>query len=152
MMRKILKSKKPYVKQKYILQKSLNKILLISSIFIAISCSILPEGYEENLTSGTWVNVETLTVGTVTSQSTFSTDGIYDKVVISPGGTVTQKFFYETGYYVSKYAIILYEYSDNIGANPPVVGTPIYYRFTNDFNTLITSTNANMSLSQTWLK
>ena len=159
MMKKLLKNKNLYVKQKYTLQKFLNKLLLISSIFIALSCTILPEGYDENLTSGTWINIEKINtptgVDTIESKSTFSTDGIYDIEIddpTAPLGPVIQKFFYETGYYVSKYAIVLYEYSDITGANPPVIGTPIYFHFKDDFKTLITSTNENMSFSQEWQK
>lgn len=131
--------------------------MLISSIFIVLSCSILPEGYKENLTSGTWINIEKIEIPTgiaiITSKSTFSTDGIYDIEVDNPAaGVLTQKFFYEVGYYVSKYAIVLYEYSDNIGTNPPVIGTPIYYRFEDNFSILVTSTNANMTFAQEWHK
>ena len=157
MMRQTLKSKKPCVKQKYILQKSLNKLLLISSVFIILSCTILPEGYEENLTSGTWINQEDINtptgIDTIDSKSTFSTNGIYKIEIDHPtAGTSINTFFYEVGYYVSKYAIVLYEYDDNIGSNPPVVGTPIYYHFEDDFKILITSTNANMTFSQQWHK
>ena len=128
-------------------------------MFITLSCAILPEGYEENLTSGIWFNKEKINTSTgadtIDSQSSFSTNGVYEIVIDDPTvatGPITQKFFYKTGYYVSKYAIVLYEYDDNIGANPPVIGTPIYFHFEDDFKTLITSTNENMTFSQKWNK
>ena len=153
----MLKSKKPCVKPKSTLQNSLNKLLIISSVFIVLSCSVLPEGYEENLKNVTWINKEKIGTPTgeadVISKSTFSEDGIYNIEIDHPiDETIRNTFFYETGYYVSKFAIVLYEYSDNVGANPPVIGTPIYYRFEDDFKILVTSTNENMTFAQKWNK
>ena len=108
--------------------------------------------------SGIWINTEKINipggVATITSKSSFSPEGIYNLEINDPSAAeiTTQKFFYEVGYYVSKYAVVLYEYSDNIGANPPVIGTPIYYRFEKDFSILVTSTNENMTFSQKWNK
>ena len=107
--------------------------------------------------SGIWINTEKINTPTgeadVISKSTFSEDGVYKLNIVYPDGIISDStFFYEIGYYISKYAIVLYEYSDNVGANPPVIGTPIYYRFEDDFEILVTSTNANMTFAQKWNK
>ena len=135
----------------------IKKISLILNFFIILSCQTIPNGYEENLTISPWINTETINTpageAVINSTSTFSTDGIYNISIDHPVNGISRKtFFYKVGYYQPKYAIILYEFNDNIGFNPPVIGTPIFYYFKDDSNTLITSTNSNMALYQKWHK
>lgn len=80
-----------------------------------------------------------------------SDTGIFDITIAHPvNGTSTETFFYEVGYYEPKYAIVLYDGSDPSIPNPPIIGPPIFFRFENSFNNLVTSSNANMSLPRKW--
>ncbi|MGL4676211.1 MAG: hypothetical protein ACRCWI_00910 [Brevinema sp.] len=125
------------------------KFILLVSLF---ACTILPNGYEQNLTSGTWQSLEPINtpngIQNIVYTKTLTPDGVYEIEIDNPisTGIARNKFLFLTGYYPPKYAIILYEFN-----NPQsVVGLPIFYYFRDD--KLITSTNSNMELSRIWTK
>lgn len=126
---------------------------------LLLGCSVLPEGYKEFLIGPTWINLEPIATPTgiqnITRTIEFNANKIFEFTMTDPTATIpflTETYLYKIGYLSPKYSIALFAYEDNIIPNPPTVGTPIFYRFEDNFETLITSSNANMSLPTRWKK
>ncbi len=127
--------------------RTIKKALSLLLLFAA--CTILPSGYEDNLRSGTWTSIETITTtsgtGDIIYTQNFLDDGTYDLTIDHPiDGVSRSEFYYEAGYYYPKYAVVFFDLTDS----SLVVGLPMYFFF--DGDTLVTSTNANLALPRRW--
>lgn len=122
-------------------------------IFTLGSCQVLPDGYVEALTSGTWRSIETINtpagIQNIVRTQTFNPNGHYTLTEEHPiSGSSVSEFLYTVGYYEPKYAYVFHEIN-----NPQaVVGLPTFFQLRDDLRTLITSTNSSMALSRSWTK
>ncbi len=111
------------------------------------SCQVIPADYASKLT-GTWTSTETIATSDgnqdITYTQTFS--DVYNITIDDPTAETVayNTYYYNVGYYPPKYAYVFRDIADE----SIVVGLPVYFYFEGD--TLVTSTNANMSLPRYW--
>lgn len=136
------------------MQKIFNKYYIYLGIFTILgACQVIPKGYIEALTTGSWRSTESISTPAgpqeIIRTQTFSPEGNYRLVEEHPvSGTSVIEYLYTVGYYEPKHAFILHEIN-----NPQaVVGLPVFIQFRDNFQTLITSTNSGMALARRWTR